>query len=888
MRPKLREWVSRLVGTFWPGRTDHDLEEELRHHLDLAAEESSDARPQHPQARPAGLPQALDALRDQRVLPWLDDFVLDLRHAGRLLRRSPLLTAVAVISLAFGIGANTAAFSLADELLLRPLPVRDPNRIVTVVADRANEESTGGRLSYPNYLDLANLSHTLDGLVAYRWQTISFARSREAARDVRFAMLVSDNFFHVLGVDPTLGRAFSPLEGKVSGREAVVVLSHDFWTSVFGEDQTALGSTVWINNIDVRVIGIAPPEFTGIVTPTRPAMYLPVSIVDRLTATQGSLDDRAALTFRVKGRLKPGISPRAARVDLATIWRGLARQYPDVNHDRLVAVRSEMDDRFQTDRTDAIFMALLVALAILVLIIACANVANLMLGRARARAREMAIRGALGVSRFRLLRQLLTESLLLAGLAVLPALGLAYIGIRFFQTIPVVDPVVFAPHLDHRVLAVSLTAALGSAFICGIAPAFHSIRTALVPALKGFASEETPSRSLGRRSLVVLQVALSMVLLIASGMLIDGFRKLLVLDPGYRTDDLMVMSTNTGVLRSTPEQSRQFYEQLADRTRALPGVESVALASSLPLANQQSTRGVIPEGYVLPPGQGNVSLYAAAVTEGYFSTMKIDILRGRAFTSGDRADTRRVAVVNEEFVKRYWPDQNPIGKRLQLDDRSSGYPWLEVVGVVRTARYLFISEPPTPFIYMPFAQDSQAQMWLVVKTTTVDPASLAAPMRDAVRKLNVEQPISTLRTFGSLYEERAIQTPRIVMELVGALGSMGLILALVGLYAVVVHAVERRTREIGIRMAIGATKHQVLRMVLGQGVTLSLLGIAVGVSLTLVVSRLLSAGMVGLGTATVSTFVATPILLVGLASAASYIPACRAARINPVDALRCE
>jgi predicted permease len=523
-----------------------------------------------------------------------------------------------------------------------------------------------------------------------------------------------------------------------------------------------------------------------------------------------------------------------------------------------------------------------------VLTIACANVANLMLGRGRARSREMAIRLALGVSRPRLLRQLLTESLLLALMGFALGLGVAHGGIRFLQAIPTADQIVIAPQLDQRVLIFGLIVAAASAMLFGLGPARQSLNTDLVPGLKtAELVEATRQSASGRNLLVIAQIALSMVLLIATGMLFDGFRKALVLDPGFRTDHLIMMSTDTSLVRYTPVQTHAFYRDLADRARALPGVASAALTSAVPFkVGDWATEAVIPEGYQFPHGQDHVSSNAAVVDEQYFGTMQIEVIRGRAFTAADKGDSHRVAIVNQEFAKTYWPTQDPIGKRLRLTETRS--PWIEVVGVTKTGKYTWIAEAPMPFLYLPFAQQERTGMSLLVETMSADAAFLAAPLRDVVRTLDVNQPVFNVQTYSSLYHERTIAVPLMIMQMVGTMGLVGLTLALIGLYALVAYSVARRTREIGIRMAIGAGTSDVLKMVLRQGLMLSIGGVVVGGVASVVVARLLTAALVGLGTPNPATYVVVPGALVCLTLAASYFPARRASLVDPLVALRDE
>ena len=883
----LRESIVRAFGALGRRRGDADLEEELRSHVELATGASRNAR---------GVAHAMDALRDQRGLPWLDDFVRDFRHALRLLRSDPVFTAVAVVSLALGIGATSAIFSLADILILRPLPIPNPGAVMTVTAE-GSEEDIGGFVSYPNYRDLREQARSFDGLLAYNISTLAFARAPNAAREMRMGMLVSDNFFDALGVAPPRDRSFARDETAVPGRDAVVVLSDDFWRSAFGANPSTLGSVIWLNGIDFHVIGIAPASFTGPEPPLRPAFYVPTAMASRLDQKRANvLENRGARAFHVKGRLRSGVSRRTAQAELTTTWDSLARQYPDSNAHRTIAVRTELEQRIRSDPWDAITVGLMGGLAALLLIIACANVANLMLSRVRNRSREMAIRLALGVSRPRLVRQLLTEGLLLSLLGGAAGLGVAYAGIRFLQTIPAGDQIAIAPQLDERVVIFTLLAAMATAAVFAIAPARQSVRTNLVPALKTSEVSETKGpRTIGRNVLVVAQVAAAMVVLLAAGMMLDGFRKALVLDPGFRIDHLMMMSLDPSLVRYTPQQTRTFYGELVDRARALPGVRSVALTSAVPFSvAEQEVDEIVPEGYQLPRGQASESTFTAVVDERYFDTMQVKVIRGRPFTDTDTAASRAVAIVNEQFANRYWPNQDPIGKRIRLPNKrqpgsaSLSGERLEIVGVTRTGKYLWIAEAPMPFLYLPFAQQDRTRMSLLVESTSADASGLAAPLRELVASIDVAQPIANAQTFAQLYRQRAVAVPTIIMQTVGTIGVLGLTLALIGVYGLVAYSVTRRTREIGIRMAIGAAKSDVLAMVLRQGLILSVSGIAVGGVASVVVARALSAALVGIGRPNPITYIIVPLLLAGMTTAASYVPARRASLVDPLVALRYE
>jgi len=811
----------------------------------------------------------------------------EIRHTFRILAKNPGFAAIAAVSLALGIGANSAIFSLADAILLRPLPVREPGAVVTVITN--TPEDRFGGVSYPDYRDFRDKARSFDGLVAYEFSTWGLAASAKEVPQMRMGLMVSDNFFHVLGVEPALGRSFRPDETKVPGRDAVAVLAHDFWKNQFAGDRSVIGRTIRLNGIDFTVVGVAPDGFTGMDPYIRPALFVPLMMQQRLNAAkENPLEKRDAHSLTVKARLKAGMSLATTQAELATIWKGLQQQYPDTNHGRNITVRTELQSRYQQDPYDAILVGFLMALAGLVLLIACANVANLLLARARSRSREIAIRIAVGAGRLRLVRQLLLESLVLALMGGALGLVFAYAGIRFLQRIQVPTdlPVVIGVQLDHRVLLFSFLAALVSALFFGLAPAWQSVKTDLVSSLKtadqGFTGRR---RTIGRNILVVGQVALSMALLVAAGMLLDAVRKTLVLDPGFRTDHLLMMEFDTALVRYTPDQTREFYRNLEERARALPGVRSVTMTSYFPFSPMGSGKTVVPEGYQFPKGQTAVSMGAGIVDEHFFDTMRTGIIRGRAFTADDRAGSRRVAIVNQEFAKTYWPKQDPIGKRFRMND--SNGPWVQVVGLTKTNKYYFVAEPPMTYLYLPFAQEQTNRMSLVVETYG-DPAAIATPLREVVRTIDANQPVYNVRTVSSFYEQRAIAVAVFIMQLVATMGLLGLTLALVGLYGLIAYSVSRRTQEIGIRMAIGANKWNVLKMVLRQGLLLVMSGIVVGGVLSFVVARLLIIGLTGLGAPNPATYYVVPAALLLITMAACYIPARRASLIDPILALRYE
>ncbi len=894
----LREWVSRLWGTLGPNRRDRELEEELRLHLELAAEDAR-RRGHSPEnavraARIAagGIAQAMEAMRDQRGLPWLDDLTRDLRHGIHLLRRSPVFAGAAVTSLALGIGGNTAVFSFADALLLRPLTVPRPAEVITV----GSADSMGGGLeaSYRDYVDIRDRSQSFDGLVAFSTTGAAFSTEPHTSPKLSFGMLVSGNFFGVIGVEPRLGRDFRADEDQVPGRDAVVMLGHDFWEREFAADSSILGRTVRLNGIAFTVIGVAPARFTGLDQYVRFQFYAPLMMWPRLMTEPGiqPFEARDFRSLTIKGRLAPGVTMAQAQTELSGIATDLERAYPDTNRNRNIIVRTELQTRIAQAPPLARLLAMLSTLAGAVLLVACANVAGLLASRAPMRAREMALRMAIGAGRFRVIRQLVTESVLIAVIGGVLGLGVGYAGVALFRQVRFPTDLPIAPsfELDRRALLVSLLAALVSAFLSGLAPAVRSTRDDLNSVMKATdGAGPGGRRPWGRAVLVSGQIGVAVVLLVVATLTYRGFQQRLGSGPGFRTDHVLMMSFNPGMLRHSAAEMQQFFELVAERARLVPGVKSAALASYIPMDGGPPAITIVPEGFQFESGTESATVLSSVVSEHYFETLALPILKGRAFRETDAAGAPGVAVVNEQVAQRYWPGQDPIGKRFRLND--SRGPWVEIVGLVKNSKYGFITEPTREFVYLPYGQRPSRPMVLLAESVG-DPLSLVSPLRDVVRSLDASQPIYNVRTLEELYRLRVVVMLNVISSLIGAMGIMGLVLAIVGLYGLVAYAASRRTREIGIRMAIGAGRSDVLRMVLRQGLVLAIAGLGVGLLASVGADRALEAmfagGAGGDQHIDVVAFglVAATVLAVTLLAA--YVPARRASRINPTEALRYE
>ena len=818
----------------------------------------------------------------------------DIRYGSRMLAASPGFAVVSILSLAIGIGANCAIFSFADALLLRPLPVARPGEVLTVGSRSSFEALNASSLvsSYRDYVDIRDRNRSFDGLAAFSYLTASFAADPSATPKIKLGMRVSGNLLPLMGVEPTIGRAFRPDEDQVKGRDAVVIFSHVLWEQEFASDPGVLGSSIRINGAPFTVIGVAPASFTGMNQYVRADFIVPMMMSPRLIndAKAGSLEARDVRDLTLKGRLRPGTTQEQGQSELTAIGTDLERAYPETNKNQRFFVNTELQSRVAQSPPDAMLIAMLATLAIAVLLVACGNVAGLLTSRAPMRAREMALRLAIGARRGRVIRQLITESLLVSIAGGVLGLGIGYAGMMLFRQIEIPSelPILLTFQMDRRALAFSFAVALVSAVIFGLVPAIQASRADLTAVIKtGDIAAPGRRRRWGRAVLTTVQVAASVVLLAVAMFIYRGFREQLANGPGYRTDHLLMMGFDTSLIRYSEEQSEQFFDQVAERARAVAGVRTVSMTTSIPMLNDSiGTVAIAPEGFAFPPGKEDASTLAARVDEYYFDAMGIALVKGRNFTRRDDDTAPRVAIINQHLADHYWPNQDPLGKRFRL--KSADNAWVEIVGVARTSKYIFVAEPPTDYVYLPYRQNPSGSMFLLARSAA-DPASLAAPLREMVRGLDVSMPIFNVRTMEELYRMRAVSIFNVLVTTVGAMGLMGLGLSIVGLYGLVAYAASRRTREIGIRMALGATAPSVLRMMLRHGLTLALTGLALGLAASVGAGELLSAAFPSGDDRRdlMSLFLIAPVVLIATLLAV-YIPAGRASRVNPVVALRYE
>jgi predicted permease len=886
----------RLKSIFRRRQAERELDEELRFHLERKIEEgvAEGLSPEEARYRAlramGGLEQQKEEMRDTRRIHWLTDFLDDVRYAIRSLRRTPGLTAFVVITIALGIGMTATPFSMLDALIFRPYPVPHPGDVVTLVS--TSRDNSFDNFSYREYLDIRDHTKSYDGVIANApLGTVGFSADPGATPLVRGGMLVSGNYFHVLGVEPRVGRGFREDEDKVPGRDAVVVLGPDFWKREFASDPSVVGRIVRLNGTSFTVIGVAPETFPGMLIFSRPDFYMPLAMA-RVFSTNPQRNffiDRDDRELTLRGRLKPGTALRQARNELAVLAKGFEREYPKLNRDRGAAVRTQFEMRTRDDEVNWKFGVIFTILALAVLLVACTNAAGLLLSRARTRTREIAVRLALGAGRFRLIRLLLTESLVLALLGGLGGILVGYGGIEFMSTftIPTELPVKIPFRMDMRVLLASLALSVLSALFCGLAPALQSTRADLMNGLKSADVDEPGRKRLwGRNALVVAQVAMSLMLLAASFLMFRGFQNSLRDGVGFAKDHLLMVRFDPRLMQYDAAQTQQFYKLLAERVREALGVERAALTQNPPLGLDNFGRvAFVPDDFQMPRDRENFTSTMDTVDEGFFETMGIPIMRGRGFLASDAADAPRVAVVNEQFAKHYWAGGDAVGKRIRLDN-FAGTP-VEIVGVARSIKYRDTFDRSMDFVYMPLAQHPVARMVLLLRSSG-DPLQMVKPLEAIVRTLDPNMPMLETRTYEDLYRYAAVDGPRVAVELVGTLGAVGLLLAIAGLYGLVAYNVSRRTREIGIRMAIGAGPLDVLRLMMGKGLVLVAMGTVIGLVMGFAVERLMNSMLFNAGGVDLTVYLIVVPSMVLATMLAAYVPARRASRIAPTAALRYE
>jgi len=821
----------------------------------------------------------------------MDRIWQDVRYALRMLRKSPGFAVVAVLTLALGIGANATIFTVVNAVLLRPLPVEDPEQLVAVLGTDARNSTAQQQflpLSHPNYLDLRDKNEVLTGLASFTGTGVNLSGAGNPEQ--LNAQLVSGNYFQVLGIRAALGNTFDPEQARKEGGYPVVVLSYGLWQRRFGADGAIVGKPVTLNQQPYTVLGVAPKSFQGTFTVGSPDLWIPDAMHDQVLTglVRDFFTERRFGGYLVFGRRKPGVSLRQAEANLQTVATQLSKEYPNENEGRNVRLLPLALTTVGANGRDQIVQAgaLLMTVVGLVLLIACANLANLLLARGADRRRELAVRMSLGATRSRLVTLLLTESMLLAlagggaGLAIAAGFRSALMAFRP----PFLNPGDIDLTMDPRVLAFTLVLALGTAYVFGVLPAWQAIRFSLNETLKegGGRSGSGGGRHTVRNGLIVAEVALSMIALVGSGLFLSSLHNAQQIDPGFESKNMLVMNFDLGAQNYAEAQGREFYRRLMERLRAIPQVSDASVASAGPLAGGFA-RTVFPEGVDASDRRNGILTAVNQVDTEYFKTTGTPVLRGRAFAETDQVGAPLVTVVNQAFADKFFPGQDAIGKRF----RCWGETWiLEIVGVARTTKLNTLGEDPTPEFYLPILQHYSPGVTLHVRTTG-DPMAALPTVRSTVQELDRQLPLVQVQTISQVLDA-ALWAARFGAMLLLVFGMLALLLAAIGIYGVMSYSVQQRQQELGIRMALGATKRDVLRLVLSQGLWLAGTGALVGLLAAFLLSRAVSALLFGVHALDPATFTGVPLVLIGVALLACYIPARRATRVDPIIALRYE
>jgi predicted permease len=818
----------------------------------------------------------------------LADLWQDLVYAARMLRNAPGFTAVAALTLALGIGANTAVFTIISTLLLNPLPVANSSELAAINTTQAKMTTQSGEfqlMSYLNIKDFRDRTHSFSSFAAHSNPTaITMTDTGEPHRV--FVEVVSGNYFETLGIHPFMGRFFLPSEDVTPGAAPVVVLGYAAWQGRFGGASDIVGRTIKLNNTPFTIIGIGPKGFKGLYAVFGPDVWVPSMMAEQiLPAEQGNaLRDRAILLFTGIARLRPGLTIAQARAELNIVASSLEKEFPDANQGQAVAVRPLNEAAYGPERQPLLFgSTLLMAIVGLVLLIACSNVANLLLSRAAVRRQEMAVRLALGAGRMRLIRQLLTESVLLGLLGGGLGLLFGYAGCQFLWSFrPAEFALNFAElRISPGVFVFALAVSLLSGLLFGVVPALRTSRTPVSEVLKE--ESRAAGRSRGRISLantlLAGQVAVSLVLLVVAAMVLQSIQREYTIDPGFETKHVALFMMYPGQAGYNQTRTEQFYKQARERIGSVPGISSLSWASNLPLWGRKET-GVVIEGLEQRKKSEAISAVVDTVDLNYFSTVGISFVEGRDFTQEDRDISTPIAIINDTMAAKYWPNQSPLGKRLQLP---RGKDFVQIVGVVKTANYQTLGEAPQSCVYLPLRQNYSDAMILYVRTER-DPSATLAAVQGEIRILDPGLPVEDIRT-GTKVIEQALWGAKIGVGLLGVFGLLALALASVGLYGIMAYSVNQRRREIGIRMALGAGQASVLRLILRQGMLLVISGVALGLIFSLLIGRALSKFLYGVGASDAASLAGASLVLLSVALVACYLPARRASQVDPLVAL---
>jgi predicted permease len=820
----------------------------------------------------------------------MTSFWQDVRYSLRMLVKAPGYAVIAILTLALGIGANTTIFSWINSTLLNPIPgLASPSEVVALSLGRSADNPFP--FTYPDFEMMRDGQRSFAGLTGCNPTPMSLTGKSKPERV--WGTVASANYFDVLGVRPILGRGFLPEEDEKPGGAPVAVISYRLWQTHFGANPGVVGQTIEINQHQYTIVGVTPAVFQGSQTGIRSEIWVPVMMEEQLVPRNDLLHDHHYFWYVVFGRLKPGVQPEQAQEEMTVLLKREVKNYPEEHrgHDS-VTVYPLWRSPFGANQFLSVLLPMLMTIAGVVLLLACANVANLMLVRSVARRREIAIRMSMGASRWRLVRQLLVESLILAlaGGAVALLITLWTAG-TFMKFIPSTDlPISLSIRADRAVLLATMVISVLTGVIFGILPALRASSEAPVAVFK----EDTGSASGGLRKarltsgLVVAQISLSLLLLICAGLFIRSFMSAQQINPGFNSHNVLIASYDLFTAGYSDEKGAEFDRELTAKLGALPGIQSVALSNRVPLGFGGGSTAVKPEGYV-PQANESMETQVAIITPNYFQTMQIPMVKGRDFTLQDTMSSQRVVIVSETFVNRYWPNQEALGKQLNSD---LTHEWFTVVGVARDSKVNGLNEKATPFLYLPQYQvyltnHPAGSTMIIIARTTSDPLATGKTVENTIHDLNAELVVFDVTTL-ELREQIASFGQRVAGTFVGAFGLLALVLAAVGIYGVTAYTTRQRTHEIGIRMALGASKNDILWLVLGHGLRVTLIGVVLGLAASFALTRFLVSMLLGVTSTDALTFSFVAILLCAVALLACFIPARRAMRVDPMVALRYE
>jgi putative ABC transport system permease protein len=894
---QLTRLTSLVCNLFQRRRAERELNDEVHSYVQLLADEKIRNGMSAEQARRSsriefgGVEQVKEQVREARLGHLLESFSRDLRITFRGLRKKPGFTIVVVLSLALGIGANAAIFSLVDAIVFRPIPVPHAGEVVAI--DTAASKLTRfGSSSYLDYVDFCARAKSFESLAIAQQMSAGMNASTAApgSKPENVAgLLVSANFFSALEVQPLLGRGFLPEEGRVPEKYPVAVISYSLWNRVFAKDPDVAGKIIKLNGHSFTIVGVAPESFTGIDLFFRADIFVPTAMSAQVMADGSeTLKQRSYRGFDIRGRLNPGVSVAQAQAEMNVIMSELEKEYPESNKDNVAIVRTEMGRRMEGGNIAV--PAILTTLVILVLLMACANVASLLLARATSRLKETSTQLALGATRAYLVRQFLAESAVLAVLGGAAGTLLADAAIKGFGALVPFSGSAEGPdfRLDMRVLACVAIASAASVLLFGLAPAFMAVKDAWgsLMTTRCSVSASRSFSSIARRVLIGGQIALSVVLLIVSGLFLKSFTHSQNIDLGFNPNHVLLVTINPLLRGYSNEQASRYHEQLLQRVAILPGVKSATVAGRVPFLSYSSWDLSI-DGYTAPDGEKFLDIATNEVDPQYFATMQIPLLYGREFNSNDTAKSPGVAVVNETLARRYITSDSDLSRALGRIIRLRDGAPIQIVGIAKDSSYGSIGMPPSPVFYLSYLQQGGPNTTLHVRTEG-DPALVLPAIRAEMATVDAEMtPVSVLK-MTDLISRQGLFLPRIVTMLGGAFGFIAMSLAAIGLYGLVSFMVARRTQEIGIRMTLGAQRGEVLRMVLANGLFLAVVGLVVGVGVALLATPLMRATLVGVSPWDPATFVAVCVVLLTATAVASWIPASRATHVDPMVALRHE